>query len=340
MKPLLPNGYKIDAQSEISRRVFADKNLEIYALNSNLFLNVLKNKAQILASKREKYQIFDLKIASKKYPAFKSKENYEFKSEILLDKIAKISGFDAVAGMSELKKQLLQDLINPIKHKEKYEKFDLQIPNGVLLYGPPGCGKTFIVQKLAEELNFAFIEVKHSDVSSPYIHGGVGQIASVFESARQKAPAIVFLDEIDGLMPKRSELGAHQSYKLEEINEFLQHLNNAANDGVLVVGATNQHELIDEAILRSGRFDKKFYVPPPDFEARVSLFEMYLANRPLQSVDFKDLADITTNYSCSDIKLICDDAARSAVAQELNYITQPLIKQIISQTKSSINLKF
>lgn len=338
-KPTLPNGYTYKG-TQISHRIFADKNVEIYQTNNGRYLNLLKKEFEILPSKKAKFDIDELKIARKNYFVFQSAKNYEEYSQILIENLTKLSGFDAVAGMNELKDKLMQDLINPIKHKEQYAKFKISIPNGILLYGPPGCGKTFIVQKLAEELEFAFLEIKHSDVSTPYIHGGVGKIAEVFALARQKAPAIVFIDELDGLLPSRAELDSSQSYKLEEINEFLQHLNNAGKNDILVVGATNQLELIDKAVLRSGRFDKKFFVPPPDLKARMALFEMYLAGRPLQTLDYEELAIKTQDYSCSDIELICNDSARVAVAKGLEHITQNLIEDIIKETKSSIELKF
>lgn len=337
-KPILPNGYTYKG-IQISHRIFADKNMEIYQTHNDSYLNLLKKECEIPPSKMIKFDISQIKISHKNYFAFQSAENYEECSQILIENLTKLSGFDAVAGMNELKDKLTQDLINPIKHKEKYAKFKISIPNGILLYGPPGCGKTFIVKKLAEELEFTFLEVKHSDVSTPYIHGGVGKIAEVFTLAKQKSPAIVFIDELDGLLPSRLGLDGSQNYKLEEINEFLQHLNNAGKNDILVVGATNQLELIDKAVLRSGRFDKKFFVPPPDLKARMALFEMYLAGRPLQTLDYEELAIKTQDYSCSDIELICNDSARAAVAKGLEYITQNLIESIIKTTKSSIELK-
>lgn len=165
IKPTLPNGYTYKG-TQISHRIFADKNVEIYQTNNGRYLNLLKKEFEILPSKKAKFDIDELKIARKNYFVFQSAKNYEEYSQILIENLTKLSGFDAVAGMNELKDKLMQDLINPIKYKERYAKFKISIPNGILLYGPPGCGKTFIVQKLAEELEFAFLEIKHSDVST------------------------------------------------------------------------------------------------------------------------------------------------------------------------------
>lgn len=341
MKPLLPNGYAFDfnqKKEEILKRIYEDNNLEIYVLNSKYFLNLFKKEFKISPAKREKFGIFEIRIAGKIYECFLTAKNYSHSTNELLEQFNKTRGFEAVAGMDELKNQLERDIIWPLQNEEMRQKFKISIPNGILLYGPPGCGKTFIAQKLAEEINFTFIAVKHSDVSSPYIHGGVGKIAAIFEKAISKAPAVVFIDEIEGILPKRDELGSNQSYKVEEINEFLQHLNNAAEKNILVIGATNYIHIIDDAVLRSGRFDKKFLVYAPDLSARISLFEMYLDGVPLdRNVNFSSLARICDGYSCSDIKLICENARRDAAYSGLNTITKDLLENIISNTTPSIN---
>lgn len=335
-KPILLNGYKINSEIEISIRIFSNSNLEIYQLENGKFLNLIKNELNISGAKKAKFDIFNLNLGKKSFLAFISNENLQSNIKEIYEKLTNLSGFEAVAGMEELKENLMRDVIIPIQQKKKYAKFKLSIPNGILLYGPLGCGKTFIVKKLAEELDFSFFEIKHSDVTSPYIHGGVGKIADVFNSAKIKAPAIIFIDELDGLLPERSKLDGNQDYKLEEINEFLMHLNNAGKNDILVVGATNQIDLIDQAVLRSGRFDKKFYVMSPDFEARIHLFEMYLCERPLKDINYDILAKNTENYSYSDIEYICNEAARVAVLKRLDFIEKEVI---ISNTKLSIENK-
>lgn len=333
MKPIIPNNYIIN-NINIKYRIFENDDIEIYETESGDFLHILLKLTNLPSRIITKYNIFKISIKNKEFLAFFLEENNEKKISTFLKGLTEAFGFDAVAGMKGLKLQLTQDVINPILHKEKYKKFKLSIPNGILLYGPPGCGKTYIVKRLAEEINFNFIELKHSDVASTYIHGTVEKIANVFKEAKQKKPALLFIDELDGLMPKRN-VSMHD-HKLEEINEFLTHLNNAGKENILVVGATNQIELIDNAILRSGRFDKKFYVMPPDFEARKSLFSMYLEDRPISNINFELLSNKTNNYSCSDIEMICNEAARLAVFNEMDFITNEVLIDVIDNTKSSI----
>lgn len=334
MKPIIPNKYIINNNIIIEYRIFENEDVEIYKTQGGEYFYLLLTIAQLSNKIKNKYKVFEITIKGRKYLCFVLQENFQEKINSFIKGLTEAYGFDAVAGMIELKSQLTQNVVIPILQKEKYLKFKLSIPNGILLYGPPGCGKTYIVKRLAEEINFNFIELKHSDVASTYIHGTVEKIANVFKEAKQKKPALLFIDELDGLMPKRN-VSMHD-HKLEEINEFLTHLNNAGKENILVVGATNQIELIDNAILRSGRFDKKFYVMPPDFEARKSLFSMYLEDRPISNINFELLSNKTNNYSCSDIEMICNEAARLVVFNEMDFITNEVLIDVIDNTKSSI----
>ena len=215
-----------------------------------------------------------------------------------------------VAGMRELKAMLERDVIQPMQEPEIYKKYRIDVPNGLLLYGPPGCGKTFIVRQLAKTLGFAFIEVKPSDLASIYIHGTQEKIGNLFADARSRKPAMVFFDEIDASMPKRED--AYHSYAAE-VNEFLVHLNEAWKSGVFVVGASNTPGKIDPAVLRPGRLDKKIFVAPPDFEARVELLRISLQGRPQEELNLQYLSRITMHYTCAEITFAVTEAARSAL---------------------------
>ena len=132
-------------------------------------------------------------------------------------------GLDKVAGMHVLKELLRREVVAPVRNPEPFRKYGLSIPNGILLYGPPGCGKTYIARQLAEELGHYFVEIIPSELASPFIHGSVIKIRDLFDTAAEHAPAVVFIDEFEALVPSRETLGGHQEYKSSEVNEFLAH---------------------------------------------------------------------------------------------------------------------
>lgn len=223
------------------------------------------------------------------------------------------SGLAKVAGMQELKALLMREVVAPLRNPEPYRRYGLTIPNGVLLYGPPGCGKTYIARQLAEELGHHFIEIIPSELASPYIHQTVIQIRQAFDEAAEHAPSVIFIDEFEALVPARGELGGHQHYKAEEVNEFLAHLNNCSERGVFVVAATNQPDRIDPAVKRTGRLDKLIYVGPPDPEARREMLALHLTGRPVDpELDLGSLAKALAGYSGSDVRFLVDEAARDA----------------------------
>ncbi len=235
--------------------------------------------------------------------------------------------------MHELKQLLIAEVINPLKNPEKFKKFKVSIPNGIILYGPPGVGKSFIVRKLAEELGYNYVEVKSSDLATPFIHGAVGNIGKVFDMAKQKAPTILCFNEISALVPDRKYLHDFSSHKEEETSEFLTQLEEAADNKVLVIGTTNFLERIDEAVIRPGRFDKKIYVPPPDFEARKEIFKLALSGRPHdKNIDFDKLSSITENYSSAEIvEGIIETAARIAANLDKSSIDQDLLESEVEK---------
>lgn len=247
-------------------------------------------------------------------------------------------GFSAIAGMQELKNTIQLDVIDALNQKERYAEYGLTIPNGMLLYGPPGCGKTFFAEKMAEEIGFNFYQIKPSDIQSKFVNASQENIKNLFDEAKQNAPSIIFIDELDALVPNRDTSNiSHMN--TSAVNEFLAQMNNCGDDGIFIIGATNRPNAIDPAILRSGRLDKHIYLPPPDFEARKLMFELYLKKRPTEiGMNYEELAKATENYVSSDIKFLCDEASRRALKDNLR-ITKSIVLETIRSNKPSISLQ-
>lgn len=247
------------------------------------------------------------------------------------------NGFADVAGMDDIKAMLQQRVLFLLKNPDKAKKYKLTPPNGMLLYGPPGCGKTFFAEKFAEEASLNYIFIKASDVGSTYIHGSQGKIAQLFSEAESKAPSVICFDEFDAMVPKRSSSEA-SSLMNPEVNEFLSQMNNCSQRGIFVIGTTNQKDLIDPAVLRTGRMDLHVEICPPDKDTRKKMFDLYLKDRPCVGVDTDVLADKTDDYSSSDIAFIVNDAALVAAFKD-SPINQTMLEEAINKKPSSLGKK-
>lgn len=244
-------------------------------------------------------------------------ENEETPESIFSNSAQKTGkGFADVAGMDQLKKELLDRVIWVLKDREKAELYRLTPPNGMILYGPPGCGKTYFAEKFSEESGFKFRILSGSDLGDSLLHETQKNIANLFKEAAEQAPIILCFDEFDAFVPKRGSIEGR--YQSDEVNEFLSQLNNCSKRGIFVIGTTNRIDLIDPAVLRKGRMDLKFYVPAPDYDTRIAMFKLHLNNRPLgDDIDYEALATSTDNYASSDIAALANEAAlMAALANE------------------------
>lgn len=243
------------------------------------------------------------------------------------------NGFKDIAGMADLKTFLTQRVIFVIKDRERAAKYRLTPPNGMLLYGPPGCGKTFVAEKFAEETGFNFALIKSSDLGSSYVHGSQEKIAQLFKQAEAKAPVVLCFDEFDALVPDRSAPGSQ--YVSSEVNEFLSQLNNCAERGIFVVATTNRPDKIDPAVLRTGRIDKQVYVPLPDREARREMFLIHLQGRPCGEIDADRLSELSEGYIASDIAYVVNDAAMTAAFTD-QVISEEILETAVKNTHPSL----
>jgi transitional endoplasmic reticulum ATPase len=215
--------------------------------------------------------------------------------------------FDDIAGLEDVKRTITMQMLNPIKHKEKYAFYDKKTGGGVLLFGPPGTGKTMIAKAIAHEVGAKFYNIKGSDIVSKWVGESEQNINALFEQARKDERAIIFVDEMDSLFGTRG-VDTHND---KRVNEFLQQIDGFAgqNPNLLLLGATNRPWDIDSAAVRSGRFSRKIYVPLPDAISRKFLFKLYTKKTPLDGgVNLDNLVAATQNFSGADIAEVCDRA--------------------------------
>lgn len=223
-----------------------------------------------------------------------------------------------VGGMADVKKRLRLALFNPMQNPDLHALYGKSLNGGLLLYGPPGCGKTFLARAVAGELGARFYAVTLADVLDAFIGASERNMHEIFETARANTPCVLFLDELDALGQKRTHLrGA--SWLRGTVNQLLVEMDSVAsnNDGLFVLGATNHPWDVDSALLRPGRLDRLVFVSPPDLEARESILNFHLSKRPLEGVNVEKIAGMTEGYSGADLAHVCDTATEAVLDQAI-----------------------
>jgi len=240
--------------------------------------------------------------------------------------------FSDVGGMQKVKDEINIKLVLPLQHPELYAAYGKTIGGGLLLYGPPGCGKTHLARATAGQVKARFISVGINDILDMYIGQSEQKMHGLFEAARQNKPCVLFFDEVDALGASRSDMRTSHSRML--INQFLAELDgvNSNNEGLLILGATNAPWHLDNAFRRPGRFDRIIFVPPPDQEARTEILKLQLRGKPQRDVDCAAVAAKTKDYSGADLKALVD-----AVVED--KLRETLSKGVVSPISTSDLLK-
>ncbi|MEM9186674.1 MAG: AAA family ATPase [Planctomycetota bacterium] len=257
----------------------------------------------------------------------------DFDNEVEEPEIA----FGDVGGMAELKEEIRVKVIYPMQHPEVYAAYDKKVGGGIMMYGPPGCGKTYLARATAGTINAGFLSIGINDVLDMYIGQSEKQLHQVFQQARANAPCVLFFDEVDALGAKRSDLRGGGQRQM--INQFLAELDGVehSNEGVLILAATNAPWHVDPAFRRPGRFDRVLFVPPPDEGARADILFLHLDGKPIKDIDYAYLAKKTPKYSGADLKALVDLAVEAKLTESIKkgLPPQPITgKDLLRASKS------
>jgi transitional endoplasmic reticulum ATPase len=227
--------------------------------------------------------------------------------------------WEDIGGLSEIKEELTEAVEWPLKYSKLFEKGDVKPPKGILLYGPPGTGKTLIAKAVANESEANFISVKGPELISKWVGESEKGVREVFRKARSAAPCVIFFDEVDAIAPKRAAGEGDNQVTKRVVSQLLTELDGLEElKGVVVLGATNRHDIIDEALLRPGRFDRILRVPPPDKQGRIEILNIHTKKKPLaKDVDLAKLAEMTEGFTGAELAAIANSASISAIRRDL-----------------------
>jgi transitional endoplasmic reticulum ATPase len=234
--------------------------------------------------------------------------------------------FKDVGGMEVVKDEIQMKIIHPLTHAELYKAYGKAIGGGILMFGPPGCGKTHLARATAGEIAAGFISVGINDVLDLWLGNSERNLHQLFEQARRNKPCVLFFDEVDALAASRADMRTSGGRHL--INQFLSEMDGiqASNDGVLILAATNAPWHVDPAFRRPGRFDRILFVPPPDAPARASILRVMLKGKPQENIDVDHVAKKTEGFSGADLKAVVDQAIEAKLREAMKAgIPKPLV---------------
>ncbi len=260
-------------------------------------------------------------VEGKVRAAWEGDEPQAFEREVERPKI----NFKDVGGMEKVKEEIRLKIIHPLTHADLYKAYGKPIGGGILMYGPPGCGKTYLARATAGEINAAFIAVGINDVLDMWIGRSERNLHELFEQARSHRPCVLFFDEVDALGASRTDMRQHAGRQL--INQFLAELDGVktSNEGVLILAATNAPWHLDSAFRRPGRFDRILFVPPPDAPARAAILRLNCRGKPVEEIDYEQVAKKCDHFSGADLKAVVDIAIERKLQEAMKSgVPKPL----------------
>jgi transitional endoplasmic reticulum ATPase len=248
--------------------------------------------------------------------------------------------WDDIGGLEEAKQELKEAVEWPLKNPEVFTRLGIKPPRGILIYGPPGCGKTLLARGIATESEANFITIKGPEVFSKWVGESEKAIREVFRKARMAAPAVIFFDEVDSLSPRRGLGFADSGVTERVISQLLTEMDGLITlEDIVVIAATNRPDIVDPAVLRPGRFDRLIYVPEPDEKGRLQIFNIYTKGMPMaKDVNLPQLAVATRNYTGADIEALCRETAMHALRKDMNAkeVTMKDFEEALKKTGPSV----